>query len=138
MMVLILTFTNVFYIMNQERGKPFQYTDLSGNSHEYELYGADIEGRAGFLNSFIYMYKLTLGDFSTKYYLGMNAEVLWIIFFAATFLLQITFLNMLIAIMGDTFSHVMDNKEESSMKERVSILADFRLLLRSLGIDSEF
>ena len=102
------------------------------------MYGADIEGRAGFLNSFIYMYKLTLGDFSTKYYLGMNAEVLWIIFFAATFLLQITFLNMLIAIMADTFSHVMDNKEESSMKERVSILADFRLLLRSLGIDSEF
>ena len=84
------------------------------------------------------MYKLTLGDFSTKYYLGMNTEVLWIVFFAATFLLQITFLNMLIAIMGDTFSHVMDNKEESSMKERVSILADFRLLLRSLGIDSEF
>ena len=32
----------------------------------------------------------------------------------------------------------MDNKEESSMKERVSILADFRLLLRSLGIESEF
>ena len=45
---------------------------------------------------------------------------------------------MLIAIMGDTFSHVMDNKEESSMKERISLLTDFRLLLRSLRLDSEF
>ena len=56
----------------------------------------------------------------------------------ATFILQITFLNMLIAIMADTFSHVMDNAEESSMKERISILNDFRLVMRSLGIDSEF
>ena len=32
----------------------------------------------------------------------------------------------------------MDNKEESSMKERISILADFRLILRSLKLDSEF
>ena len=45
---------------------------------------------------------------------------------------------MLIAIMGNTFSQVMDNKEESSMKERISILADFRLILRSLKLDSEF
>ena len=45
---------------------------------------------------------------------------------------------MLIAIMGNTFSQVMDNKEESSMKERISILADFRLLMRSLKLDSEF
>ena len=64
--------------------------------------------------------------------------VIWVVFILATLITQVTFLNMLIAIMGDTFSHVMDNKEESSMKERVSILADFRLLLRSLGIDSEF
>ena len=86
----------------------------------------------------IYMYKLTLGDFSTLGYLGTNDYYVWIIFLTATFILQITFLNMLIAIMADTFSHVMDNAEESSMKERISILNDFRLILRSLGIDSEF
>ena len=45
---------------------------------------------------------------------------------------------MLIAIMGNTFSQVMDTKAESSMKERISILADFRLLMRSLKLDSEF
>ena len=63
---------------------------------------------------------------------------MWIVFLGGSFLLQITFLNMLIAIMADTFSHVMDNKEESSMKERISLLTDFRLLLRSLRLDSEF
>lgn len=45
---------------------------------------------------------------------------------------------MLIAIMGNTFSHVLDNKQESSMKERISILADFRLLIRALKLESEF
>ena len=45
---------------------------------------------------------------------------------------------MLIAIMGNTFDHVLDNKQESSMKERISILADFRLLIRALKLDSEF
>ena len=79
-----------------------------------------------------------MGDFSTKQYYGNNSTFIWIIFMIATFLLQITFLNMLIAIMGNTFSQVMDTKAESSMKERISILADFRLLMRSLKLDSEF
>ena len=94
----------------------------------------------GIFNSFLFMYRLTLGDFSTKQFMGerLSSNYIWLVFVAATFLLQITFLNMLIAIMADTFSHVMDNAEESSMKERISILNDFRLILRSLGIDSEF
>ena len=84
------------------------------------------------------MYKLTMGDFATKQFFGESNTFIWLIFIAATFFLQITFLNMLIAIMGNTFSQVMDTKEESSMKERISILADFRLLMRSLRLDSEF
>ena len=71
-------------------------------------------------------------------FLGVNSTFIWIFFVLAAFLLQITFLNMLIAIMGNTFSHVLDNKTESSMKERISILSDFRIVLRALKLDSEF
>ena len=40
---MILLFTNVFYIMNQERGKGFQYTE-SGNLLNSELYTDDLDG----------------------------------------------------------------------------------------------
>ena len=126
---------NVFYIMNQERGGEYAYSknDLS---HNEELYTEDLD--LGLVNAFIYVYKITLGDFSTNKFLGLNSEFIWLLFFLATFLLQIVFLNMLIAIMGNTFQFVLDNKQESSMKERISILSDFRLLIRALKLDSEF
>ena len=42
-----------------------------------------------------------------------------------TFIIQITFLNMLIAIMGDTFARVSEVKEQSALKEKIKILSDF-------------
>ena len=94
----------------------------------------------GIFNSFLFMYRLTLGDFSTKQFMGerLSSNYIWLVFVAATFLLQITFLNMLIAIMGNTFSQVMDTKTEASMMERIGQLADFRLVMRALKLDSEF
>ena len=62
------------------------------------------------MNSLIYSFKLSLGDFSTAGYRGDNQGVTWIVFVLATFLLQITFLNMIIAIMANTFDHVMEKK----------------------------
>ena len=44
-------------------------------------------------------------------------------------------MNMLIAIMGDTFDKVMDAKLESSLNEKVSMLADFRRILKIFKID---
>ena len=38
-------------------------------------------------------------------------------FIFATFINMILFMNMLIAIMGDTFTKVMDSEEESGLKE---------------------
>ena len=36
---------------------------------------------------------------------------------------------MLIAIMGDTFDRVSENKEQSSLKERIKILADYAIVV---------
>ena len=47
------------------------------------------------------------------------------LFIVATFLTQITILNMLIAIMGDTFGKVTDIKEQAGLKEKINILADY-------------
>ena len=69
---------------------------------------------------------------------GNNQNVTWIVFVGAAFFLQITFLNMIIAIMANTFDHVMEKKHQTSMKERISILADFRFILRALKLEQEF
>ena len=64
--------------------------------------------------------------------------VLWGIYLVSTFLLQITFLNMLIAIMNDTYTNVMEVEAQSSRIEKINILSDFRLLLKELDLDMNF
>ena len=77
--------------------------------HNDNIYTSELADQS-FLNSLIYSFKLSLGDFSTSGYRGDNQGLTWVVFVLATFLLQITFLNMIIAIMANTFDHVMEKK----------------------------
>lgn len=45
-------------------------------------------------------------------------------FLTATFISQLTMLNMLIAIMGDTFGRIMENKDVNATKTKLKILSD--------------
>jgi len=55
---------------------------------------------------------LALGEFNIDNFAGQpHALLCYFFFISATFITQITMLNMLIAIMGDSFSRVMENKE---------------------------
>ena len=45
-------------------------------------------------------------------------------FVFATFINMIVFMNMLIAIMGDTFTTVMAAQEESGLQEMVTLMTD--------------
>jgi len=85
-------------------------------------------------NSLIQQYLFALGEFevdnySPDYEPQPNEKLLWILFFIVTFFSQITILNMLIAIMGDTFDNVFENKKQYAMKEKLNILNDFVLIL---------
>lgn len=51
------------------------------------------------IDTFINAYLITLGEFEYEGFEGSNNNYLWSIFISATFVIQITFLNMLIAIM---------------------------------------
>ena len=59
-------------------------------------------------------YKLSLGDFSTDEYGAVDGDdaFIWIFFLCSTFVTQITFLNMLIAMMGLTFDNTINNQHE--------------------------
>ena len=48
-----------------------------------------------------------------------------IIFIVSTIFTQVIFLNMLIAIMSDTFDRVTEVREQSGLREKIDILADF-------------
>ena len=52
--------------------------------------------------------------------------LLWALFIFTTFISQITFLNMLIAIMGDTFDRVMEQKPTYSLKNKLMLMADMQ------------
>ena len=51
--------------------------------------------------------------------------MLYVLFFASTFLIQIMFLNMLIAIMGDAFNYATANKENNATITKVKIMGDY-------------
>ena len=69
---------------------------------------------------------LALGEFTLDpFEFHPNSKIVWIFFLFSTFLTQITFLNMMIAIMGDTFSKVMQNKNRFALIEKTQIYADY-------------
>ena len=63
-----------------------------------------------FLDSYVRTYLVALGEFDIDNYEGPDSALSWIFFLLATFIAQIIFMNLLIAIMGDTFDRVQDMK----------------------------
>ena len=72
----------------------------------------------------------TLGDIETLKTewtgYGNDGETLFIVamLFGATVYTQITMLNMLIALMGETLAHSMDNRKIFSAKTKLDILRE--------------
>ena len=59
------------------------------------------------------------------------------IFILTVLISQITFLNMLIAIMADTFEKVIEQKPTFSLKNRLNLLATMKNILHKKEIDSK-
>lgn len=57
-----------------------------------------------------------------------EANFYWVIFFISTILLTITMLNLLIAIMGDTYDRVQEVAKESQLKEICSFIEEYDFL----------
>ena len=104
---------------------------------ESDFYFADL------INSFLNTYLLALGEFDFEDFNTrgpFSQALLWILFLFFTFMLQITFVNMVIAIMSQTFDNVADASYQSSITERISLLNDFSIFLDffKLDIDAQF
>ena len=53
------------------------------------------------------------------------------LFICATFFTQITMLNMLIAIMGDTFERITEQKPLYATRTKLALLADYAANIRT-------
>lgn len=71
-----------------------------------------------------------LGDFeNTIYRVGYDKYFAMAMFCLATFIICVVFMNMLIAIMGETFGAVNEESEQSGIREQVVLIADHSWLI---------
>ena len=89
-------------------------------------------------DSFLNQYLLMLGEFYTDGFKAhANTGLLWVLFISMTFISQLTFLNMLIAIMGDTFDRVMEQRPTYSLKNRLKLMASMKSIIERQAKEDE-
>ena len=118
--ICYMMFGSAFYILNMNR---LGVTDEEGESAEI------VPNISTFwvFDAFYNQYELGLGEFELD---GIRASdnnkaLVYLLFLLSTFTIQITFLNMLIAIMGDTFGQAMENRENNARLTKLKIMGDY-------------
>ena len=77
-----------------------------------------------FSTSFYYVFFNAMGEFSMD---GFEENIIaWILFFCCALFNLIIMLNLLIAIISDTYSKVASTQEEYALKERAGVVSDLR------------
>jgi hypothetical protein len=118
--IIIAAFANYFHVSNLN----LYYSNTEG-SYYNDYFDNPI------IDVFISIYMLgALGDFDgTRYNVGPDKNRASLMFLFATFIICVVFMNMLIAIMGDTFAQVSEASVESGIRERVVLISDHAWLL---------
>ena len=62
-------------------------------------------------DAIIHAYLTGLGDFNKDNYSEHNGTIVWIFFLMATVIVQLVFMNLLIAMMGDAYAEIMAIQE---------------------------
>ena len=111
-LLILMTFGNAILILSENRENPL-YKDYTSSNY---------------VNVIFSQYEMALGEFYTETYSpGQEGgdTIAWVLFCFTTMVSQVMFLNMLIAIMGDTFDRNTECKEQSALVEQIRIIADF-------------
>ena len=77
------------------------------------------------LGDFHYSFERNDSDESLSFWLGFENILVTIYFILSTFFTQIVILNMLIAIMGATFSRHSEELHASKIRQRLGVQAEF-------------
>jgi hypothetical protein len=119
--LIILGFANGFYVLAKNQLAAIK-TEDGDPEIPYMTYGQSI----------LYVYTTSTGEFNTDpFSKGEDMNLLWAFFVITTFLLSIVMLNMLIAIMGSSYSKVSEVAVASMLKERMLLIMENYFLVRS-------
>jgi len=67
----------------------------------------------GYLGSIAFVYRMVLGDFATDSFGDVAVPYMWILFLLCTVFNMIIMLNLLIAIISESFSRINAEKEQA-------------------------
>jgi hypothetical protein len=102
LLIMLMMMANVVMILDKSRTEDIaiveEYTSSVG------------------VNALLHSWLLGLGEFANGNYSEQNAVTMWIMFFIATFLVQLIFMNLLIAIMSESFARLNENQNPSTLK----------------------
>jgi hypothetical protein len=88
--IIQMAFVNFFFIINMNQ--PGTIPERTGNK---------------WFDAWLYVYLLSLGEFGDFPFTdGRDTFIVYFMFILGTFVILVVFMNMLIAIMGDTFGNV--------------------------------
>ena len=92
------------------------YRDLDIVEPVFDFWVADL---------FVSQYLLILGDWDLgNWKEHPSAFTCYVLFFLATFISQVVMMNMMVAIMGDTYSEIMENKQVSGIKTKIELISE--------------
>lgn len=85
---------------------------------------------SGFWNSVIYSYRLSLGDFSLDAFdKSRDVVLIWTLFVICSLFTAIILLNMLVAIMGESFNRVMETSECQNLRDHLQLIVENDFLI---------
>ena len=116
LMILVLCylmFGSAFYIININLGPDEEIMPKLSNFWVF--------------NAFESQYELSLGEYMVEDYRESETHqfLIYALFVLSSFIIQITFLNMLIAIMGDTFDRATEERENNARETKLQIMGDY-------------
>jgi len=114
-LLIIFAFSSFFLVANMN----------SLNKKWKDAYVPDMTGGNRFFNALITVYFISMGEFQyDKFKDGEYGTFVWMMFLSASFINIIIFMNMLIAIMGETFNQVTAEREMYDMVEKVNFIRE--------------
>jgi hypothetical protein len=94
----------------------------------------DLFTGGNYFRAFLYTYRQALGDFDTNDFSPKDKNYLQFLWVLSTMITLIIFLNLLIAIMGDTFDRVQETAENNMLKELAALMVENELLVNRTKI----
>lgn len=118
----IIAHANAFFILDGGTSKDTGVWVKDEDSGELVL--TRLMGE-NWIMTIINTYITAIGDFGSDYYsVSEHSFLVWFFFVSCVVLVQILLLNLLIALMGDTFDKVQEIKEQANLKEVCRLMAE--------------